>query len=86
MLLFRRTFFVWFSTLLAICAFLNLYDRHGSKVHRIGFPCTIAEWVEIAEYRSETDFLPSAIPINVAASVAVLCHHGTRVCVCSRLF
>jgi hypothetical protein len=68
---FRRPFLAWFVSLLALFAFLNLPDFHGSKVHRIGFPCPIAEWVEMGDYRSETEFYLSAIFMNIALAVGI---------------
>jgi hypothetical protein len=70
---FRRTFFVWFASCLALFIALNLagFVLHGSKVHAIGFPCAVVEWIEIGEYRSETDFRPSAIAVNIAVALGI---------------
>jgi hypothetical protein len=70
---FRRTFGVWFCSLMALFMALNLVGvfPHNGKVHRIGFPCATVEWIQIGEYRGETEFRPSAIVMNVAVSLGV---------------
>jgi hypothetical protein len=70
---FRRTFLGWFASCLVLFVALNLagFVLHGSKVHAIGFPSAVVEWIEIGEYRSETEFRPSAIAINIAVALGV---------------
>ena len=70
---FRRTFAVWFVSLIALFVALNLlgFVPHDGKGHSIGVPCQIAEWETIGEYRSETRFYASSIFTNVAVSVGI---------------
>jgi hypothetical protein len=68
---FRRTFFAWFISLLGLFVILNLLDLHGSKVHRMGFPFPIVEWVEIGDWHSETEFHPSVIGVNAALALGI---------------
>lgn len=37
---------------------------HGTKRYTVGFPCPVAEWIVIGEYR-ESNFYPSSIFICV---------------------
>jgi hypothetical protein len=68
---FRRTFIVWFASLMILFVVLNFPDWHGSKVHRIGFPYPIVEWLEIGDWHSETEFHPSGITVNAALSIGI---------------
>jgi hypothetical protein len=77
---FRRAFALWFATFIAIFLALNLagFALHGTKGHHVGFPCAIAEWIEVGEYR-ESNFYPDAILIDafiataISALVAIVC-------------
>jgi hypothetical protein len=68
---FRRAFLGWFAPLMTLFVVLNLLGSHGSKQHTVGFPCVIAWWIEIEEYRSATEFAPSSIFINAVVALAV---------------
>lgn len=79
--MFRRTFVLWFASLIGLFTALNLagFVVHGSKQHSIGYPFSIVNWVEIGEYASEKSFTPSAIlenavvAVGTSAVLAVVC-------------
>ena len=74
MILLRRVFIQWFTSLMALFVFLNLVGylplHNEGKRFVAGFPCVITEWIIIGEYR-ETNFYPSAIFINAAVSLGI---------------
>jgi hypothetical protein len=70
-----RAFTVWFASLMALFLAINLAGFllcgvGEGKRWVAGFPCLIAEWIILGEYR-ESHFYPSSIFINTAISVMV---------------
>lgn len=86
---FRRSFRIWFVSLMALFVVLNLlgfvWGFGEAKQVTAGFPWSIARWVRIGEYR-EADYYPLAIVPNAVVAVSVslllalLCalSHGRR--------
>ncbi len=78
---FRRAFVVWFASFMALFIAANLagFVLRGGKRYAIGFPCAIAEWIVIGEYR-DSNFYPLSIFIDavVCAAVSVIL---ARLCV-----